>query len=273
MTPKRLTASSIFGHAVLVLLSLISIGPIYWMFLSSLRPENEIYSTNPLPSSISLENYIFVWQSIPIGNMLANTFLMAALITIGQLMICLLAGYALARWEFRGSRLFFFLFLGTWLIPFQVIMIPNYVLLSRLGWLNTLQGLVVPQLATAFGIILLRQHMKAFPRELLDAARIDGAGSWRVLWSIVVPNLRAPLAALAILYFIGGWNEYFWPLLVSNKPEQTVVQVGLQMFLTQEGNQWGALMAAAALASLPVFVLYVILQRQVVEAFLRSGLK
>jgi sn-glycerol 3-phosphate transport system permease protein len=273
MTRRHLTLGSFLGHAILMGLSLVAVGPIYWMFLSSLRAENEIYSTSPLPTAISLENYEFVWRSIPIGAMLANTFLMAALITIGHLLICVLAGYALARWQFAGSRFLFFLFLGTWLIPFQVVMIPNYVLLSRLGWLNTLQGLVVPQLATAFGIILLRQHMKAFPRELLDAAHIDGAGSWRALWSIVVPNLRAPLAALAILYFINGWNEYFWPLLVSNKPEQTVVQVGLQMFLTQEGNQWGALMAAAAIASLPVFLLYLVLQRQVIDAFLRSGLK
>jgi ABC-type glycerol-3-phosphate transport system permease component len=273
MTRNRFPLGAITGHLVLLALSFLSLGPIYWMFLSSFRPENELYSTNPLPVSVTLENYLFVWNSIPIGNMLLNTFLMAGLITIGQLLICILAGYALARWQFPGDRLLFFAFLGTWLIPFQVIMIPNYVLLSRLGWLNTLQGLVVPQLATAFGIILLRQQLKAFPRELFDAAAIDGAGSWRTLWSIVVPNLRAPLAALAILYFIGGWNEYFWPLLVTNKPEQTVVQVGLQMFLTQEGNQWGALMAAAAIASLPIFLLYLVLQRQIIDAFLRSGIK
>jgi len=121
--------------------------------------------------------------------------------------------------------------------------------------------------------VLLRQNMKGFPVAILDAARIDGASSWRVLWRIVVPNLRAPLAALGILLFISTWNEYFWPLLVTNKTQDTVIQVGLQMFLTQEGNQWGALMAAASLASLPIFALYIALQRQVIEAFVRSGLK
>jgi ABC-type glycerol-3-phosphate transport system permease component len=198
---------------------------------------------------------------------------MAALVMVSHLVTSILAGYAFARWEFPGSRLLFLLFLGTWLVPFQVVMIPNYVLLARLNWLNTIMGLVAPQLATAFGVILLRQYMKAFPRELLDAARMDGAGSWRALWSIVVPNLKAPIAALAILYFISAWNEYVWPILVTSKPENTVIQVGLQMFLTSEGDQWGPLMAAATIASAPIFLLYLWLQRHVIDAFVRSGLK
>ena len=152
-------------------------------------------------------------------------------------------------------------------------MLPNYVLVARLGWLDTLAALVVPQLAAAFSIVLMRQYMKAFPRDLLDAAQLDGASSWRTLWGIVVPNLRAPLAALGILLFISTWNEYFWPLLVTRKIENSVIQVGLQMFLTQEGDLWGPLMAAASLASLPIFALYIVLQRQVIDAFIRSGLR
>ena len=145
--------------------------------------------------------------------------------------------------------------------------------MARLGWLDTLAALVVPQLAAAFSIVLLRQYMKGFPKDLIDAARMDGASSWRTLWGVVTPNLLAPLAALGILLFISTWNEYFWPLLVTRKIENSVVQVGLQMFLTQEGDLWGPLMAAASLASLPIFALYLVLQRQVIDAFIRSGLR
>ena len=270
---RRVKIDVAVGHAVLLLLSLVTLFPIYWMVVTSLRPANEVFTTALLPGSLTFANYVMVWQEIPIARMLLNTFAMALLVTGAQLLTSLLAAYAFAAWTFRGSRVLFLVFVGTWLIPFQVTMIPNYVLLARLGWLNTLAALVVPQVAAAFAIILLRQYMKGFPRELLDAARIDGASSWRTLWQIVIPNLRAPLAALAILIFISTWKEYFWPLLVTNKPEQTVVQVGLQMFLTQEGDLWGPLMAAATMATLPVFVLYVALQRQVIDAFVRSGLK
>jgi ABC-type glycerol-3-phosphate transport system permease component len=147
------------------------------------------------------------------------------------------------------------------------------VLIAHLHWLNTLQGLVVPQAASAFAILMLYQYMKGFPAALLDAARLDGASSWGTLWRVVLPNLRAPLAALGILLFISTWNEYFWPLLVTNTPKHAVIQIGLQMFLTTEGNQWGQLMAAASLASLPIFAIYALLQRQVIDAFIRSGLK
>lgn len=260
------------GHLLLVALSLMSVIPIVWMVFTSLKPENEILGTL-IPSRLTFDNYINVFRNIPIANMLWNTMVMAVLVAAAHLVTSLLAGYAFARWEFPGSRVLFLLFLGTWLVPFQVVMIPNYVLLAQLGWLNTVWGLVAPQLATAFGVIMLRQYVKGFPRELLDAAQMDGSNSWHTLWAIVVPNLRAPLSALAILYFISAWNEYFWPILITNKPENTVIQVGLQMFLTAEGDQWGALMAAATLASLPVLILYLFLQRQVIDAFIRSGIK
>jgi ABC-type glycerol-3-phosphate transport system permease component len=153
-------------------------------------------------------------------------------------------------------------------------MIPNYVLLARLGWLNTVWAIVVPQLSAAFAIVLLRQHLRAFPSELVDAARMDGASSWGVLWRVIVPNVRAPLAALAILLFVSAWNEYFWPLLAIRDIDRSVVQIGLQMYLSQEsGDQWGPLMAAAGMASLPILLLYVVLQRHVIDAFVRSGLK
>jgi len=254
-------------------LALLTVFPIYWMVLTSLKPANEIFDFSPLPRSLTLENYAYVWRAIPLPQMLLITFANGALQAVAQLVTSLLGAYAFARWRFVGDRILFLLIVGTWLIPVQVTMIPNYVLLARLGWLDSLAALVVPQMASAFSLILLRQYMKAFPQEIVDAARIDGAGSWRVLWGVITPNLRAPLAALGILSFIGTWNEYFWPLLVTSRIERSVIQVGLQMFLAADGNQWGALMAGACLATLPVFAGYVLLRRQVIDAFLRSGLR
>lgn len=269
---RRLTLTT--GHLVLAGLGLVSVFPVYWMIATSLRPDNQIFSTDLWPGDITFDNYATVWRSIPMGRMLANTFQMAAIQTAGQLLTALLAAYAFARWTFRGQQVLFLAFVATWLIPFQVTMIPNYVVLARLGWLNTVWAMVVPQLAAAFAVILLRQHLKSFPTELLDAARMDGASAWTALWRVVVPNLRAPLSALAILLFISAWNEYFWPLLVINDIDRSVVQIGLQMYLSQEaGDQWGPLMAAAGIASLPILVLYVLLQRHVIDAFVRSGLR
>jgi len=272
-TARHHHRSLVFGHALLILLGVISLFPVYWMFATSFRPANDVFSSAPIPLHATLTNYRAVFRETPIVRMLLNTFIVAALVALGQLLTSILAAYAFARWRFPGDHVLLLLFIGTWLIPFQVTMIPNYVLIAHLGWLNTLQGLIVPQVASAFAILLMRQHMKAFPVALLDAARLDGVTSWGTLWRIVVPNLRAPLAALGILLFISTWNEYFWPLLITNKAEHAVIQVGLQMFLTAEGNQWGQLMAASSLASLPIFAIYALLQRQVIDAFVRSGLK
>jgi ABC-type glycerol-3-phosphate transport system permease component len=187
------------------------------------------------------------------------------------------AAYALARWEFPGKTVIFLAFAGSLLIPFQVTMIPNYLLMANLGWLNTIQGLVVPQLGSTIGVglgvFILRQHFLNFPTALFDAASIDGAGPVRTLWDVVLPNVRPALAALSILVFLQGWNEYFWPLLVTRKLDQTMIQVGLQLFLQAEGNAWGPLMAAATMSILPVFVLYFVAQRQIMEAFVRSGIR
>jgi sn-glycerol 3-phosphate transport system permease protein len=260
-------------HAVMILLSFLSIFPIYWMIVTSLRPENEIFSTSLWPSNPSLENYVFVLTRIPMIGMLVNTTIVSAVTALLQVVTGLFAAYALVRWRMRLSGVIHGLIALSWLVPFQVTMIPNYVLASRLGLLDTLTGLIVPNAAHAFAILLLYNAMRSFPTEILEAARIDGARSWKILWQIVVPNMGAPIASLSIIAFISAWNEYFWPLLLSRKPENSVVQIGLQMFMTQEGNLWGPLMAAAALASLPILIIYLVLQRHVIESFMKSGIR
>jgi sn-glycerol 3-phosphate transport system permease protein len=271
--PKAGHARRFAVHAIMIVLSFLSIFPIYWMIVTSLRPENEIFSTSLWPSNPSLENYVFVLTRIPMIGMLINTTIVSAATALLQVVTGLFAAYALVRWRMRLSGVIHGLIALSWLVPFQVTMIPNYVLASRLGLLDTLTGLIVPNAAHAFAILLLYNAMRSFPTEILEAARIDGARSWKILWQIVVPNMGAPIASLSIIAFISAWNEYFWPLLLSRKPENSVVQIGLQMFMTQEGNLWGPLMAASALASLPILIIYLVLQRHVIESFMKSGIR
>jgi ABC-type glycerol-3-phosphate transport system permease component len=264
--------ASLPAHVLLAVLALVSIYPVYWMFVTAFRPNSDALSTNPLPGPVSLENFVTVWQQIPIGSMLASTFGMALALAAAQLVVAILASYGFARWSFRGKKVLYLLFVGSWLVPFQVTMIPNYLLVSQMGLLNTVAGVVLPQLCSAFAVMMLRQHLESFPKELLDAAQMDGRSSWQALWQVVVPNLRPALAALAIMLFISAWNEYLWPSLIMQK-STALIQVGIRAFLGAEGNNWGAIMAASTIACLPIFLIYIFLQRYVVDAFVRSGLK
>lgn len=265
-------ARTLVAHVVLGALALLCAFPIYWLYATSLRAPEDIYSLAPLPWPLSVQSYADAFRVLDIGDLLINTTVMAVLIALGQLLTGLLAGYAFAGWEFRGKSLLYLAFVATWLVPFQVTMLPNYVLLAQLGALNTIAGVVLPSLCTALGVILLRQHVQAFPTELLEAARLDGRGSWSTLWTVVVPNLRPALAALGILLFVNAWNEYFWPALVLQR-SNAVLQLGLRSFMGTEGNDWGPMMATAGMACLPVLLLYLVLQRQIVNGFVRSGLK
>ncbi|BAH51942.1 carbohydrate ABC transporter permease [Rhodococcus opacus] len=260
------------GHVVLAAVTVFSVFPVYWMFATAFRRPEDSLSVSPVPSPFSLENFRYVWETIPMASMLVNTFVMALAMSVSQLLVAILAAYAFARWTFFGKQVLFLLFVGSWLVPFQVTMIPNYLLISQLGLLNTVAGIVIPNLCSAFGVLLMRQHMEAFPRELLDASQIDGQSSWATLWKVVLPNMRPALAALGIMLFISAWNEYLWPSLVMRQ-SNAVVQIGIRSFLGAEGNNWGAVMAASGLACLPIFLIYLFLQRYVRDAFVRSGLK
>ncbi len=261
------------AHAVMIPLAFISVFPVWWMLVTSLRPLAEIYSPLPWPAAMTLENYSYATGVIPVWTMLANTMIFSIISTALQLLTAVLAAYGFARWRFFGDRVLFALVAMTWLVPFQVVMIPNYVVIAQMGLVDTLTALMLPNMASAFAILLLVQAMRSFPVEVIDAAHMDGASHWRILWRILVPNLRAPLAALSILLFISAWNEYFWPLLLTRSEDKTVIQIGIQMFLTEEGSQWGPLMAVSTLACLPVLVIYLVVQRQVIDSFVKAGLR
>lgn len=270
--PVRRVAGRVSAHAVMAALSVFTLGPIVWMYVTSFRPGNDLLSSHLLAGGPTVSNYRAALGGFSWLHVLANTVAMSAAITAAQLLTGLLAAYAFSCWSFRGQKVLFLAFLLTWMVPFQVTMLPNYVELSHLGLLDSLPGVILPQLASALAILLLRQHLRAFPKDLLDAARVDGQSSFVTLWRVVVPNLAPALAALAILLFVQQWNEYFWPLLVYRQPV-SVLQLGIQSFLSLQATDYGGLMAASGLACLPIFALYLVLQRRVVNAFVRSGLR
>lgn len=270
MTIDRLRGLA--AHLLLASTALLCVFPIYWLFATALRRPEDVTSLSPIPWPLSVANFTDAADKVDITGLIANTFFVAALSAAGQLLVALSASYAFAMYTFPLQRVLYLAFVGTWLVPFQVTMLPNYILLNDLGLINRLLGVVVPTLCSALGVLLLRQHMASFPKELIAAARIDGRTSWSILWTVVVPNLRPALAALGILLFINAWNEYFWPAVVLRR-DNSVLQLGLRSFMGTEGDQWGPMMALAGLACLPVLLLYLVLQRHIVNAFVRSGLK
>ncbi len=271
---RRLPAPAVIGmHVLMLLLVILSIFPLYWMVVSSLRADNDIFSTDLWPTAPSLNNYIFVMTSAPMLRMLANSLITSVAVAIGQVITGLLAAYGLLQLKPKLAGLIYGIIALSWLVPFQVTMIPNYVLASRLGLLDSILGLIVPHVAAAFAVMMLYNAMRSFPEEVIDAARIDGANRWTILTRVIAPNLKPAIASLAIIAFISEWNDYFWPLLISRSMQNSVVQIGLQMFMTQEGDLWGPLMAASTLASVPILLIYLALQGQVIDSFMKSGLR
>jgi sn-glycerol 3-phosphate transport system permease protein len=260
------------AHLVMLVLALLAVLPLLWLVITAFAAPGAMIGGQLAAPSFSLANFAYVFDTIPMLQILGNTVIMALSMSFAQLLVAIFASYGFAMFDFPAKKVLYLLFVASWLVPFQVTMIPNYVLVSQLGLLNTVAGIVIPNLCSAFAVLMLRQHMRAIPRELVDASAMDGRGSWGTLWLVIVPNLIPALASLAVILMISSWNEYTWPLLIMQQ-ETSVVQVGIRSFMGAEGNNWGAIMAASGLACMPVFLLYLFLQRQIVAGFVRSGLK
>lgn len=276
MRSRQWTAGT---HLILVVGLGALLVPLVWMVGSSLKAPDEVFSNilNPFPTNPTLANYIEVVREINLPRQFFNSMVFACGVTLGQLLMAIPAGYALAR---GNSRLFDALLaalLLTLSIPFVVVYVPNYIVLSKLDLLNTYSGLILPAIVNtygAFGIFLLRQHFRSFPREIMEAARIDGCSDWGVLRRVVLPATRPAVVAVAVYVFIQSWNEYIWPLLVAPGHDMHVLTVGVANFATGEGGvEWGNVMAAATMATIPALLMYVILRRHVIAAFLEGAFK
>jgi len=263
-------------HALLVLSCLAVAFPMFWMFSTAVKPPPEIFAgTFRLwPDHPTLRNFATALTQVPLLRLFWNSLFVALAVTAAQALTSTLAAYACAILRFPGQRVWFALFIATMMVPFQVTMIPNYLLMARLDLLNSYTGLIVPQVVTGYGIFMLRQSFKNLPASLVEAGILDGATSWQILWRIVVPTTRTSLAALCVLFFINTWNQYLWPLLVASERSMKTLPVGMQEFVNLEGGtNWGPLMAAATMAIVPALLAYIIAQRYVVESFVTAGLK
>lgn len=265
---------SIAGQVALAAVALSIIVPLILVVGTSFKPANEIHAGALWPRQFTLQNYVEVFEKLPFGRYLWNSAATTVLRVGGQLAIALFAAYAFARYRFPGRGLLFALVLAAMMIPHQLTFLPVYLMIHDLGWFDTWAGLIVPNLAMPLAVFLLRQHLLAFPRELYDAAAMDGAGELRILWSVVLPNIRPVMAALTVVLFVDCWNEYFWPLVVTETENAMTVQIGVRRFLDAErGDDLGPLMAAVTLVSLPALAVFFVLQRQIIQTFVSVGIK
>ena len=271
---RRLIPKRWYVHLILILGAIVTTAPLLWMITLSLKPARLTYSPPYLiPTTFEWTNYVQAWQAAPFARFYLNTAIMAAGITLGQLLFSSLAAYAFARLKFPGRNLLFLVVLGTMMLPLQVLIIPSYLLVKNLGWQNTFTALIVPRMVSAFGIFLLRQYYLSIPRDLDEAALIDGASRFGVWWRIILPLSRPALATLAIFAFLFAWNDFLWPLVVTDDPEMRTIQLGLVMFQGRYGTNWTLLMAGTVTATLPTIVAFLLGQRQFIQSIAMTGVK
>ena len=266
-------------YVVLCGISVIFIGPFVWQFFTSLKPQSEIFIYPPklIPEVLHWENYMEIFNIAPFGLFAANSLKIAVLFTIGQLLSCSLAAYAFARMKFPGRNILFLTIFFTLMIPYQLKMIPIYVIMKGLGWVNTHKALIVPGFfGLPFGIFLLRQFFLTFPKELEDAARIDGCGSFGIYWRILLPSSKPALATLGIFVFVFQWNNFLEPVIYLNSWEKMTFTVGLAFFqgsMTYTVPRWNLLMGGALLSIVPMLIIYILGQKYFVRSIVTTGLK
>jgi multiple sugar transport system permease protein len=273
---QRSMATRVLIHALLLAGAFIMVFPFYWMLATSLKSNAESVAFPPtfFPSELHPENYPNALAAAPFGRYFFNTLFVAACQVLGVLAVSSLAAYAFARMEFFGKNALFTAFLATLMIPSEVTLIPNFVIVTKwLGWYNTYQAQIVPALGSVFAIFLLRQFFMSIPKELEEAALIDGCSRLRFLWAIVLPLSTPALITVALLNFLGAWNAFLWPLIVTRSPDMRPIQLGLHVFNTEFGSRYGELMAASTLVIAPTVILYLVAQRYFIEGIARSGLK
>ncbi len=255
------------GYLMMLLAVAVMILPLVWMMLASFKQRDEIYTVpiQWLPGSASLTNYVDALAAVPFGNFFINSLITTAVGATLKISLGLTTAYAVVFLEFPFKKFAFGLVMFALLVPQQIVIIPNYTLISDLGWINTYQGLILPGLASAFGTFLFRQHFLTLPVSILEAAALDGASHWTRLWRFVVPVSAPTIAAVALVSIVSEWNEYLWPLLVVDKAEMMTLPVGLTLLQNNDGvTNWGVLMAGTVLITGPVLIVFFLLQRRII---------
>lgn len=261
-------------HLVLVAGAVVVLVPFLWMITTALKGPRAVHlAPHLIPVRFEWHNFVEAWQAADFARYYLNSTVMAVGITAGQLLFSSLAGYAFARLRFPGRDLLFWVVLATMMVPVYVTLVPSYLVVRELGWLDSYPALIVPRLVSAFGIFLMRQHYLTIPRDLEDAALLDGSSRLRIWWSIFLPLSGPAVATLGIFAFLFAWNDFLWPLIVTTSPDMRTVQLGLVMFSGRYGTQWTLLMAGTVTATIPALVAFAIGQRWFVRGIAATGVK
>jgi multiple sugar transport system permease protein len=273
---NKITVDSII-YGTLIVICFIMATPFIWMVVSSLKTSGEIWQYPPvfLPKTIKWSNYVEAWKSLPFDRFFLNTLIVTICVTVAQLFTCSLGGYAFARLKFPGRNKIFLGYLATLMIPFPVIMIPLFITMRYLGWVDSLIGLIAPGLFSAWGTFLMRQFMLGIPSDLEEAAKIEGCSFWGIYWRIILPLCKPVLATLGIFTFLGTWNDFLWPLIMINSIPNKTLPLGLVMFQARVAAEtpWHLIMAASCFTVLPVLILFIIGQKYYVRGIAISGMK
>ncbi|GAB3809037.1 carbohydrate ABC transporter permease [Micromonospora zhanjiangensis] len=263
-------------HLLLVAVGALMVGPLYWLFTSSLKTSGDIHSFPPVwwPSKAEWGNYAQAWRAAPFGDFYLNSVITTAVGTALEVANAVLTAYAFVFLRFPFKRVLFAVLLAALMVPGHVTLLPNYLTIADLGWINTYQGIIVPGAGSAFAAFLLRQHMLTLPEEVIDAARVDGAGHLRRLFSVVLPLSRPMVVTVTIVSLVSKWNDFIWPLIVTNTDSMRTLPVGLLMLKNAEGYvNWGSLMAAVVFVVLPVLLVFLVAQRHIVAGLTQGAVK
>jgi len=278
------------GIYILMILAAIQLGlPFFWMVSTAFKTSQEIHSATPvwLPASIQFENFVKAFQAAPFGRYMLNTLMVASVVTLTTLILCAMAGYGFGRIPFPGREGLFVLFILAMTLPGEVTLIPRFLIAKNFplfggndilgrggtGLIDSYAGLIIPNLMSVFGVFLLRQFFRTLPNDLEDAARIDGASELAIFWQVMLPLSRPALATLALFTFTGVWDEFIWPLVILNSSDKYVIQLGLSVFFGEHTVDWGPLMAASSLISIPVIAVFLFTQASMIKSIATTGLK
>jgi multiple sugar transport system permease protein len=270
---RRLNGWSILAYVLLASGAVIMVFPFLWMLVSSFKDAREVLSPGFWPREFTLTNYIEVLTRTAFPRWFMNSMIVAVINTVSVLFLCSLVGYVLATMRFPGKQFVFLAILSTLMVPTEMLVIPWFVMSAQFGWVDTYWGLLFPGLIPGFGVFLMRQFFQTLPRDLFDAGRIDGVSEFGLFLRIGLPLVGPGLAALGIFAFIGNWNAFLWPLIVVQSAAMRTVPVGIALFSGEAGAAWHLIMATSAMAIVPVLVVFVIFQRQIIEGVVLSGVK
>ena len=275
MNSLRWTKSLALTHLLLIGGVIVSILPLLWMATGSVKQVSDIFSYPPklIPSPATLESYRRLFAEVPFTRWFVNSVVTSLVATVCAVFFCALAGYAFAKFDFRGKRFLFDVMFSSLMVPFAVILVPLFILVTRLGWADSYTALIVPWVAPAFGIFLMRQFISGLPDELIQAARIDGCSEFRLFRSIMLPLARPALGTVGILIFIASWNSFIWPLVMMRSEDMFTLPVGIAGLNSEQSPEYGKIMAAAVLSSLPIVTVFFLMQRQIIAGLTQGAVK